>query len=53
MGNKDGAVGWVVDFKNASLISTEMKQRADTARDDIIAGRLKVVDYTTANACPL
>jgi hypothetical protein len=28
-----------------------MKKRVDAAKADIIAGKLKVIDYTAANRC--
>jgi basic membrane protein A len=28
-----------------------MKRRVEAARADIVSGKLKVIDYTVANAC--
>jgi basic membrane protein A len=52
-GLKEGAVDWTLDQHNRALISPAMEQRINAARDDIIAGRLKVVDYRSRNRCPV
>jgi basic membrane protein A len=51
LGLKEGALDVAMDEHNAKLVSPEMKRRVDAARADIVAGRLKVIDYTAANAC--
>jgi basic membrane protein A len=51
LGLAEGGVDYALDEHNAKLVTVEMKRRVDTAKADIIAGRLKVVDYTVANAC--
>jgi len=51
LGLAEGGVGLAMDEHNAKLVSTAMRTRIDAARADIISGKLKVVDYTTANAC--
>ena len=51
LGLKEGALEVAMDEHNARLVSPEMKKRAEAARADIIAGRIKVADYTVANAC--
>lgn len=53
LGLKEGGVDWVIDQYNRSLITPEMEKKIDAARDDIIAGKLKVVDYRANNSCPL
>ena len=50
-GLAEDGVGWALDEHNASLISAEMKSRADAARADIIAGKIKVHDYMADNSC--
>jgi len=50
-GLAEDGVGWALDEYNASLISAEMKSRADAARADIIAGKIKVHDYMADNSC--
>ncbi|TCS63977.1 BMP family lipoprotein [Varunaivibrio sulfuroxidans] len=52
MGLKDGGVSWAYDKYNKSLITPAMKAKVDQAEADIIAGKIKVHDYRTDNACP-
>ena len=51
LGLKEGALDLAFDENNARLVTPAMRARIDEARADIIAGRLKVIDYTAANAC--
>lgn len=51
LGLKEGGVDYALDEYNARLITPAMKSKVEQARADIIAGRLKVIDYTAANAC--
>jgi basic membrane protein A len=51
LGLKEGGVDYAMDEYNAKLVTPEMKRKVDAAKADIIAGRLKVTDYTVANAC--
>ena len=51
LGLKEGGVDVAMDEHNARLVPPEMKRAVDAARADIIAGRLKVVDYTVGNSC--
>jgi len=51
LGLKEGALDLAYDDNNARLVSTEMRRQVDAAKAQIIAGSLKVVDYTTNNAC--
>ena len=51
LGLKEGGVDVAMDQHNAKLVSAEMKAKVDAARADIIAGKIKVVDYMTANKC--
>jgi basic membrane protein A len=51
LGLKEGGVDVALDAHNAKLVTAEMKAKVDAARADIVAGRLKVVDYMAANAC--
>ena len=51
LGLKEGGVDYAMDEHNARLVSADMKKRVDTAKADIIAGRIKVLDYTAGNAC--
>ncbi|MCC9596597.1 MULTISPECIES: BMP family protein [unclassified Rubrivivax] len=51
LGLKEGGVDYALDEHNARLITPAMKAKVEQARADIVAGRLKVIDYTAANAC--
>ena len=51
LGLKEGGVDIALDEHNAALVTPEMKKRVDAARADIISGKIKVIDYMTANAC--
>ena len=51
LGLKEGGVDIAVDQHNAKLVTPEMKAKVDAARADIIAGKVKVIDYMTANKC--
>jgi basic membrane protein A len=51
LGLKEGALDVAMDEHNAKLVPPAMKARVDAARADIVSGKLKVVDYTLANAC--
>ena len=47
-----GGVGYALDEHNAALISDEMKAAVEAAKAAIIAGELKVHDYTSDSTCP-
>ena len=51
LGLKEGGLDLAFDEHNAALVSTEMRRKVDAARADIIAGKVKVIDYTAAMAC--
>jgi basic membrane protein A and related proteins len=51
LGLKEGGVDIALDEHNARLVSAEMKSKVDAARSDIVAGKLKVIDYMAVNAC--
>lgn len=51
LGLKEGGVDVAIDQYNAKLVSAEIKAKVDAARADIIAGKIKVVDYMAANKC--
>jgi basic membrane protein A len=51
LGLKEGGVDYALDEHNAKLVPAAMKAKVDAAKADIIAGRIKVADYMTDNAC--
>jgi basic membrane protein A len=51
LGLKEGGVDYALDEHNAKLVSADMKKKVDAAKADIIAGKIKVIDYMAANAC--
>lgn len=51
LGLKEGALELAIDEHNAALVTPAMRARLDAAKAEIVAGRLKVIDYTVANAC--
>jgi basic membrane protein A len=53
LGLAEDGVGYAVDEHNASLVSDEDKAALEDLRTKIIAGDIKVHDYTTDSNCPL
>jgi basic membrane protein A len=51
LGLKEGGVDYAMDQHNAKLVSADIKKKVDTAKADIIAGKIKVADYMADNAC--
>ena len=51
LGLKEGGLDLAFDEFNAKLVTPDMRRRVDAAKAEIIAGRLRVIDYTTANRC--
>nr|WP_315427848.1 BMP family ABC transporter substrate-binding protein [uncultured Albidiferax sp.] len=51
LGLKEDGVGYAMDEFNAKLVTPAMKKKVDAAKADIVSGKIKVVDYMTANAC--
>jgi basic membrane protein A len=52
LGLKEQGVDWAYDDNNKSLITDDMKAKVEAAKADIIAGKIKVHNYTDDNACP-
>jgi basic membrane protein A len=51
LGLKEGGVDYALDQHNAKLVGADMKTKVDAAKADIVAGKIKVVDYMAANKC--
>ena len=51
LGLKEGGVDYALDDNNAKLVTPDMKAKVDAAKADIIAGKIKVIDYMAANGC--
>jgi len=52
LGLKEEGVGWALDDNNKPLITADMQAKVEAAKKDIVAGTIKVHDYTEDNACP-
>jgi len=50
--SEDG-VGYALDEHNEALVSAEMKEAVDAAREQIIAGEITVHDYSSDDSCPV
>ena len=53
LGLENEGVGYAMDENNASLVTPEMQEAVDEARQKIIAGEIEVHDYLTDNTCPV
>ena len=51
LGLKEEGVGYAMDANNAKLVPADMQKKVDTAKADIISGKIKVTDYMADNAC--
>jgi len=51
LGLKEDGVDYALDQYNEKLISAEVKKKVDQAKADIIAGKIKVVDYNVDPSC--
>ena len=51
LGLAEEGVGWALDEHNKDLVTPEMKEKVAMAAADIVAGVLKVHDYTADNSC--
>jgi len=52
LGLAENGVDWALDDNNKALIGDGMKTKVNQAKADIIAGKIKVHDYMSDNACP-
>lgn len=53
LGLAEDGVGYAMDEHNKDLVSADMEAAAEKAKADIIAGAIKVHDYSTDNTCPV
>jgi len=51
LGLKEGGVDYAMDTNNEKLVTADMKKKVESAKADIISGKIKVADYMAANAC--
>jgi basic membrane protein A len=51
LGLKEDGVGYALDKYNEKLVTADMKKKVDAAKADIIAGKIKVIDYMAASSC--
>ncbi len=51
LGLKEGGVDYAMDANNEKLVTADMKKKVESAKADIISGKIKVADYMAANAC--
>jgi basic membrane protein A len=52
LGLAEGGVDWALDDNNAKLVTAEMKAAVESAKQDIISGKVSVHDFTTDSKCP-
>lgn len=52
-GLKEGGVDWALDKDNRAVVSADMEKRVNAAKQDIINGKVKVVDFREGNKCPV
>ena len=52
-GLKEGGVDWALDKDNRSLVTPEIEKRVNAAKQDIINGKVKVIDYRAESKCPV
>ena len=53
LGLAEDGVGYAMDDNNKPLVSADMLAAVEKAKADIIAGTIKVHDYTADNTCPV
>jgi len=51
LGLSEEGVGWALDQYNKDLITADMKAKVEAASAEIVAGKLKVHDYTSDSSC--
>lgn len=54
LGLKEGGVDWALDDNNRKLVTADMEKKIVAIRDDIIGGKIKVINYSAnGNSCPV
>ena len=53
LGLAEEGVGWALDENNESLVSAEMAEAVNAAREQIIAGEIAVHNFTADGSCPV
>jgi basic membrane protein A len=53
LGVAEEGVDWVLDLFNRGLVSLKDEKKINKIRENIISGKIKVVDYQTNNQCPV
>lgn len=53
LGLSNEGVGYALDENNKDLVTADMIAKVEAAKADIIAGKIKVHDYMSDNACPV
>lgn len=51
LGLKEGGIALAFDEHNAPLVTPEMRRRIQAAQAEIVAGRVRVIDWTVNKAC--
>ncbi len=51
LGLAEDGVGWALDEHNGKMITADMANKVNAARQDIIDGKITVADYMAANEC--
>ena len=52
LGVAEGGVDWAMDENNASLITADIKDAVESARADILSGKVSVHDFMSDSNCP-
>ncbi|MFZ6674322.1 BMP family lipoprotein [Undibacterium sp. Xuan67W] len=52
-GLKEGGVDWALDKDNRNLITPEIEKRVNAAKQDIVSGKVKVIDFREGSKCPV
>ena len=52
-GLKEGGVDWALDQDNRKLITPDIEKRVNAAKQDILSGKVKVIDARETSKCPV